>query len=256
MAQLVRQFISGIYNLILGLLTTSKHLGRHAVTVQYPKERWPMPERSRGMVVLLTDEESGKLNCTACLLCMRACPSAAIEIETAEDEKGKRVRYPRGFNLNYHICCFCGLCEEACNFAAIKLVPKYEFPEWDSKKLFYDRDKLQQMGLDVKPEEAGRKKGPEERIQAACLADGIPVPEDVKKKLEEQERAKAEARKKAAARKKAEQEAAKEAADAAAAEKRQPETKPDKPAGESPEKKSEDESPDTKDSDSKEGSSS
>ncbi len=279
MAQLVMRFISGFYNLVLGLLTTGKHLGRHAITVQYPKERWTMPERSRGMVVLLTDEESGKLSCTACLLCMRACPSGAIEIETAEDEKGKRIRYPKGFTLSYHICCFCGLCEESCNFAAIKLIPKYEFPEWDSRNLFYDRQKLQEMGRDVKPEEEGRKKGPEERIQADCLADGIPVPEEVKKKLEEQERAKAEARKKAAAQQKSEREAAKAAPDKAPPEKKEPEAEPDEPAepestapkepekkeprppqdtsaGESSEERSEDESSTTKDSDSKEGLSS
>ncbi len=68
MAGLVKQFASGIYNLVLGLFTTGKHLGRHAITVQYPKERWEMPARSRGMVVLLTDHESGQLNCTACML--------------------------------------------------------------------------------------------------------------------------------------------------------------------------------------------
>ena len=51
---------SGVYNLILGLTVTVKHMGKHAVTLQYPKERWPMPERSRGCVVLLTDPESNK----------------------------------------------------------------------------------------------------------------------------------------------------------------------------------------------------
>ncbi len=212
MGQLVRQFVAGIYNLVVGLLTTGKHLGRHAVTIQYPKERWTMPERSRGMVVLLTDEESGLLNCTACLLCMRACPSGAIEIETAEDEKGKRVRYPKGFTLNYHICCFCGLCEESCTFAAIKLTPKYEFPEWDSQKLIWDRDKLQEMGRDVKYESRERKKGPDERIEAAALADGRPVPPEILERKAAEEKAKAEAKAKAAEKAKAEAQAKKEEA--------------------------------------------
>jgi NADH-quinone oxidoreductase subunit I len=204
MGQLVKQFVAGIYNLLVGLFTTGKHLGRHAVTIQYPKERWTMPERSRGMVVLLTDEETGLLNCTACLLCMRACPSGAIEIETAEDEKGKRVRYPKGFTLNYHICCFCGLCEESCNFSAIKLTPKYEFPEWDSQKLIWSRDKLQEMGRDVTFESQDRKKNPDERVEAAALADGRPVPADVLERIAAAERAKAEAKAKAAEKAKAE----------------------------------------------------
>ena len=40
-----------------------------------------MPERSRGVVVLLSDKETGDLNCTMCMLCMRVCPTAAIQIE-------------------------------------------------------------------------------------------------------------------------------------------------------------------------------
>lgn len=156
MVGLVRQFVSGIYNLLLGLFTTGKHLGKHAITVQYPKERWTMPERSRGMVVLLTDHETGQLNCTACLLCMRACPTAAITIEVEKDEKGKRTL--KGFTVDYHLCCFCGLCEEACNFAAIKMTPKYEFPEYDKSNLIWDKDKLATMGFDVPYQKPERKK--------------------------------------------------------------------------------------------------
>lgn len=241
MGQLVRQFVAGIYNLVVGLFTTGKHLGRHAVTIQYPKERWTMPERSRGMVVLLSDEETGLLNCTACLLCMRACPSGAIEIETAEDEKGKRVRYPKGFTLNYHICCFCGLCEESCSFAAIKLTPKYEFPEWDSQKLIWGRDKLQEMGRDVEYESLERKKGPDERIEAAALADGRPVPPEILERKAAAEKAKAEAKAKAAEKAKAE-----------AAEKAKAEAKKEEASEKSETTGNKAESPDKKDDDSKE----
>ncbi|MEZ5357999.1 MAG: NADH-quinone oxidoreductase subunit I [Candidatus Zixiibacteriota bacterium] len=156
MVELVKEFASGIYNLVLGMFTTGKHLGRHAITIQYPKERWEVPERSRGMVVLLTDHETGELNCTACLLCMRACPSSAITIEVVKDENNKRVL--TGFNLNYNICCFCGLCEESCNFAGIKLATKYEFPAWDKSELQWDIKKLQDMGMDVPYEKPERKK--------------------------------------------------------------------------------------------------
>jgi NADH-quinone oxidoreductase subunit I len=171
MAQLVKQFASGIYNLILGLFTTSKHLSRHAITIQYPKERWTMPERSRGMVVLLTDHETGKLNCTACLLCMRACPSGAIDIEIRKDEKKKRHLVE--FKVDYNICCFCGLCEESCNFAAIKMATKYEFPEFDKANLVYDSKKLAEMGLDVPYEKPVRKKPvPKKPVEKKPEADG------------------------------------------------------------------------------------
>ena len=104
--------VKGIVELIRGMTITGKHLGRHAVTLQYPEEKWPMPERSRGIVVLLSDKETGELNCTACMLCMRACPTAAISIDAprGEDKKRRLVK----FEVDNTICCFCGLCEDIC----------------------------------------------------------------------------------------------------------------------------------------------
>lgn len=145
----VKEFFSGIYNLIVGLFVTGKHLGRHAITLQYPKEKWPMPERSRGVVVLLSDPESGDLNCTACLLCMKACPTAAISLDREKNPETKRW-FPTRFVIDNTICCFCGLCEESCNFDAIKLTGKYEFSVYDQSELIYDMDKLAELGRDVK----------------------------------------------------------------------------------------------------------
>lgn len=108
------------------------------------------------MVVLLTDHETGELNCTACLLCMRACPTGAIDITVEKDEKGKR--HLQEFKVDYNICCFCGLCEESCNFAAIKMATKFEFPEFDKTNLVYDTKKLAEMGFDVPYEKPVRKK--------------------------------------------------------------------------------------------------
>jgi formate hydrogenlyase subunit 6/NADH:ubiquinone oxidoreductase subunit I len=125
------------------------------------------------MVVLLTDHETGQLNCTACLLCMRGCPAGAIDIEVEKDEKGKR--HLKNFTVDFHLCCFCGLCEEACNFAAIKLSRKYEFPEYDKKELIYDIKKLQAAGLDVPYEKPVRKKIEPKAPAAAPAASGAPT---------------------------------------------------------------------------------
>ena len=115
-----------IKNLFKGMGITSKHLGRHAITIQYPEEKWTMPERSRGIVVLLSDKETGALNCTACMLCMKACPTGAIRIVAPRDEVTKK-RDLQQFEIDFGICCFCGLCEEACNFSALKMTGKYEY---------------------------------------------------------------------------------------------------------------------------------
>jgi len=153
----VRKFVSAIKNLFIGLITTAKHLPRKEVTIQYPDERWPMPERSRGIVVLLSDKETVELNCTTCLLCERACPSAAIKIIYEKDEKKKR--HLKDFIVDNMLCCFCGLCEEACNFAAIKMTGKYEFATWNKEDLIWHTDKLQEMGRDV-PYEPRKKRKP------------------------------------------------------------------------------------------------
>jgi NADH-quinone oxidoreductase subunit I len=140
-------FWKGIYNLLLGLKVTLRHLFSHAITLQYPTERWEMPERSRGMVVLLSDKETGELNCTACFLCQRSCPTGAIRIERhrGDDKKWKLD----SFTLDHTICCYCGFCQESCNFDAIKLVPKYEYSSLEKKDLVFDVHRLQEWGRDV-----------------------------------------------------------------------------------------------------------
>lgn len=141
--------IKGFWNLILGLFTTGKYLPQKSVTLQYPDERWPMPERSRGVVVLLSDPETGELNCNACQVCMKQCPVHAIDVEQIKDPETKK-RYPGRFTIDNTICCFCGICEEVCNFDAIKLTGKYEFSVFNKEELIYNKEKLQELGRDVK----------------------------------------------------------------------------------------------------------
>ncbi len=167
--------------LISGLGIAGKHLGRHAITLQYPEQKMEMPERSRGIVVLLSDLETGELNCTGCVLCEKACPTAAIDIDAPRDPETKK-RTVKKFTLDHALCCFCGLCEEACNFAAIKMATKYELSTDNKDDLFWDMDKLQQMGLDVKYEPKKKKKKPAPK-KAAKPADGeAPAKEEVKEK--------------------------------------------------------------------------
>ena len=181
----MKKLYSHIKNLLLGLGITSKHLGRHAITIQYPEEKWTMPERSRGIVVLLSDKETGELNCTGCMLCMRACPTAAIQIDAPRGEDKKRTL--KKFTVDNTLCCFCGLCEEACNFCAIKMATKYEFSVLDKNELIWDMHKLQEMGRDVDYIDT-RKKKPAPKAEskpaakaptpAAAVENRVNQPED------------------------------------------------------------------------------
>ncbi|MCJ7508850.1 MAG: NADH-quinone oxidoreductase subunit I [candidate division Zixibacteria bacterium] len=143
---ILKKTINGIRNLILGLAVTIKYLLKPAVTLQYPTERWTMPERSRGMVSLLIDKEAKRLRCTGCSLCVKICPNNAIQMVPKKDEQGKRV--PDTFVVDVGMCIYCGLCQEVCPFNAIRLVPKYEFSVYDKKELFFDKEKLAEIGKD------------------------------------------------------------------------------------------------------------
>ncbi len=148
--------IKHIKNLIKGMGITSKHLARHAITIQYPEEKMEMFERSRGVVILLSDKETGELNCTACALCEKACPSRAITVEWHKDENKKK--HLDGFVIDFGLCCFCGLCEESCNFCAIKMANKYEYSTCDKDDIIWDAKKLQEEGRDVPYEDTRKKK--------------------------------------------------------------------------------------------------
>ena len=161
--------IKDILAMLKGMTITSKHLGRHAVTVQYPEQRDFIPERSRGIVVLLSDKETGEANCTSCMLCMRACPTSAIKIVSPRGEDKKR--HLQEFVVDNALCCFCGLCEEACNFTAIKMATMYEFSTLDKHDLVWDMKKLLEMGKDV-PYTPKEKKKPAPKPAAPKPADG------------------------------------------------------------------------------------
>jgi NADH-quinone oxidoreductase chain I len=155
--QYVMRVIKGSLELVRGMFITGKHLGRHAITIQYPEQKWTMPERSRGIVVLLSDKETGELNCTSCMLCMRACPTAAIQIDAprGEDKKRRLVK----FIVDDGLCCFCGLCEDACNFCAIKMASTYyEMSTLNKSDLVRDMHKLQEMGRSVDYVDTRKKK--------------------------------------------------------------------------------------------------
>ncbi len=179
--------ISHIKNLLIGLGIAGKHLGRHAITIQYPEQRYDIPEGSRGIVVLLSDKKTGELNCTACDLCMRACPTAAIRIDSHRDENKRKVLDQ--FVVDNGLCCFCGLCEEACNFSALKMATKYEFSTLDKDDLIWDTKKLQEVGLDVDYVDTRKKKKPKPAKpasdKAASTKPAAPAKDDTETAAEE-----------------------------------------------------------------------
>ena len=140
---LARFFLGDI---VKGLMTTLKHLGRKPVTVQYPKERRPVSSRYRGLHIFCTDEE-GKEACNGCGLCVRSCPDAAIELVATG--KGKE-RTAESYTIDLGRCMFCGLCVEACPRDAIRMTDYYELADYSRENLKVGKDFLKKKHVPKK----------------------------------------------------------------------------------------------------------
>jgi NADH:ubiquinone oxidoreductase subunit E/NAD-dependent dihydropyrimidine dehydrogenase PreA subunit len=62
------------------LRTTISHLPRRKITVQYPEERPPLPERSRGLFSVVVNPATADPRCRACTLCETNCPVQVIRV--------------------------------------------------------------------------------------------------------------------------------------------------------------------------------
>ena len=132
-------FLERIYvvEVFKGLLVTSRHFFRNmtfhtlhlvglgkktpaSVTLQYPEEKNPYPERFRASH-RLTLKPDGSVQCTACMLCATACPAHCITIEAGEHPDPHVEKYPVRYDINTLWCIYCGDCVEACPVDAIRM---------------------------------------------------------------------------------------------------------------------------------------
>jgi NADH-quinone oxidoreductase subunit I len=118
--------------------------GQGVFTVQYPKERLPLPENYRGFPFHVIDPETGETRCTACGICARVCPPQCIWIVRATDpETGKPKREPAEFHVDVSACMSCGFCAEFCPFDAIKMDHEYEIVAYERDGAFlWDLERL------------------------------------------------------------------------------------------------------------------
>jgi formate hydrogenlyase subunit 6/NADH:ubiquinone oxidoreductase subunit I len=101
---------------------------KHATRL-YPAERVSPPERYRGVLSYTPSA------CTGCSLCVKDCPSDAIELVIL-DRAAKR------YVVKYHMdrCIYCGQCMVNCKFKCIGMSNQ----EWEHAAL--DRDFLVHYG--------------------------------------------------------------------------------------------------------------
>ena len=132
-----------LWELILGLRLTGRHLFRRKITVQYPEEKTPMSPRFRGLHALRR-YPNGEERCIACKLCEAVCPAVAITIESEQRADGTR-RTTR-YDIDLTKCIYCGFCEESCPVDSIVETRIFEYHGEERGDLIMTKEKLLEIG--------------------------------------------------------------------------------------------------------------
>ena len=164
MREYFNNIYTGVISFLEGLSLTFKHLKNKedlVATLQYPNEKWPIPERNIGFDNSEYNAVRSKLHvdmddCIGCLQCERACPVDCIKIDTIKPPKDsefdcgitsfgtqKKLVVPR-FTIDMSECMYCNLCVYPCPEECIYMVggPNDDKHEIDYEFSQYSRDGL------------------------------------------------------------------------------------------------------------------
>lgn len=95
---------------------------KKAATTRYPYNREDVPKNYRVKIKFYPEK------CIGCKLCMRDCPSNAIDITDLGDKN-----YQAEFRLDK--CIYCSQCVLSCNKGALEATGDFELAQLDNKKL-------------------------------------------------------------------------------------------------------------------------
>jgi len=174
--QAARNYIRNVWDSVAttlaGMRITGKYLLQKPITVQYPDERLPIPERYRGIHYLEQEK------CIDCLACARACPIDCIEMDAVRH--GKELEWI-SFTLDYQKCMFCELCVYPCPKDCIHMGTEFAFVTYDRSEFKHDLLSYKGMAKEARirmKEAEGKKKAKEVAQAAGGAAAGDPAAGD------------------------------------------------------------------------------
>ncbi len=158
--------------MIGGFKVTVRHFFKKKVTMQYPEERWVVPEGYRGAPYLVKDQE-GRTKCVSCQLCEFVCPPKAIRITppgpAGSVDLATVEKMPQEFEINMLRCIFCGFCQEVCPEEAIFLMKDYSLTGSSREELIYNKEKLLALGgVHQDPIQKWKQKAAEAKAQGVA----------------------------------------------------------------------------------------
>jgi formate hydrogenlyase subunit 6/NADH:ubiquinone oxidoreductase subunit I len=132
-----------IVTTLRSMWVTLPHLFRpnNGYTIQYPTQRWMMPERSRGKLFNKISDCIGDGHCA------RVCPTSCIEVKSEKRGKDEPAVFTSGgtpvkmrvykYDIDMTLCCYCGLCTFACPTHSLVMTGDYEYSTYDKSELLY-----------------------------------------------------------------------------------------------------------------------
>ena len=204
LSEYINNIIYGVKSFITGMGLTLKHLRNKkdlVATLQYPNEKWPLPERNIGFEPSDYNVIRSRLHvdiddCIGCLQCEKACPVDCIKIDTLKPPKGndydcgktshdtqKKMIVPR-FTIDMSECMYCDLCVHPCPEECIYMVGgpnedkheiDYEFSQYERHGLIFEfATSTEQDILDIGGETyLEERKGKEEKRKKGEKLEGI-----------------------------------------------------------------------------------
>ena len=125
------------------------------VTLQYPEQTRPKPERFHGRHVL-NRYDDGMEKCIGCELCAGVCPAKCIYVRgqdnDPDDPTSPGERFGFVYEINYLRCIHCDLCVEACPTEAITETKMFEFAFTNRSDAIYTKSELL-VGDDGRPQQ-------------------------------------------------------------------------------------------------------